>query len=123
MKATLSRASRRVWHDGSVSPATIIRVAFVVASFVGGSGLFAYAIAWVAMPSEGDPRERGEWTSWVPYALFAAAALSLGDAGTYSRAAEGIGYGLSGVLLVGTSLFLAGLGVALVIGRRRGRLS
>ncbi len=80
----------------------IVRLAFLVGIFLGGTGLLAYLIAWIVIPERGDPDRSGpgvDGSMLLAVALLAlAAALGLADVFDASM--------LVPILLVGVAVYL-----------------
>jgi phage shock protein PspC (stress-responsive transcriptional regulator) len=75
----------------------VVRIAFVVLSFMGGAGLLAYAAGWLLIPEDGDERSIGEralkerrWAPIVGVVLIGGAVLSLAD--SWWWAGRGVGF-------------------------------
>jgi phage shock protein PspC (stress-responsive transcriptional regulator) len=75
----------------------VVRIAFVVLSFMGGAGLLAYAAGWLLIPEDGDERSIGEralkerrWAPIVGVALIGGAVVLLAD--SWWWAGRGVGF-------------------------------
>ncbi len=83
----------------------IVRLAFVVAIFLGGTGVLAYLIAWIVVPEagetgEGGPRSGGVDGSMLLAVSLLALAAALGLADVFDAGV------LVPILLVGAAVFL-----------------
>lgn len=94
----------------------IIRIAFLVLAFFGGSGILLYLIGWVAMPEEkpGDPVARSVGTGSGDTARVAVGALLVvvGSIWLLERLVPGLGR------FVGPAVLIL-LGLVVLVGGRR----
>jgi phage shock protein PspC (stress-responsive transcriptional regulator) len=93
----------------------LVRLALAVATLVGGAGLLAYGLAWLAIPGEPAPEHRSA-PMWAAVLLVAFGALALSDLFVYG---SGMWPGpfFDGYLvpvLATVPLLVIGLGVAIL---------
>jgi len=89
---------------------TLVRIAFVIAAFLGGVGVVAYGVAWilvpptheVSSPSENAVRRLKAAPSWVAIALVAVGAVLLANA--TGAVSAPVGWGIT-LVVVGVLLF------------------
>jgi len=89
---------------------TLVRIAFVIAAFLGGAGVVAYGVAWILVPPSHEVSSRGENVvrrlkaapAWVAIALVAVGAVLLANA-TGGISAP-VGWGIT-LVVVGVLLF------------------
>ncbi len=127
--APAARDARRAWRDlrepvlGGVAaglaahlavPVIWVRVAFVVATFASGLGVFAYAALWVMLPAGPPPRRsRPVWRARPATAADPAVRARLSDIGpVVTLAALGVGVVFATGALLGTGWWVWPLAIA-----------
>ncbi len=95
----------------------IFRLGFVVTAFVGGAGILAYVLAYLAIPEAENPDQpastratRGE--GWLAFLLIALGGIALADALSYASWGFATGTLLA---FTATPVLLIGLGIALAV--------